>query len=229
MKNSLPKILYAMDLSDPVEMKNAEEMLKQYPSLAIEDILQLLSKSMKNEVVREFAVKQLDKNCNDAELELYLLQLVQALRYEKQLYSIEEKEEIVIVSPQTPVQEIQEVEEKKQVEQVSEEMSKQPEQPIEQPTEQPIEQPIEQSVQSEPVTPGEEIKQTKLVITPVSPLLVLLIHRCAHKRSLASLFLHYIRVEGNGNAPNPKDRNTGNQYFFFFSIYRFHYDRVCFY
>ena len=151
----------------------------------------------------------------------------------------------MIVSPQTPVQEIQEVEEKKQVEQVSEEMSKQPEQsieqpieqpteqpteqPIEQPTEQPIEQPIEQSVQSEPVTPGEEIKQTKLVITPVSPLLVLLIHRCAHKRSLASLFLHYIRVEGNGNAPNPKDRNTGNQYFFFFSIYRFHYDRVCFY
>ena len=86
-----------------------------------------------------------------------------------------------------------------------------------------MEQPTE-SVQSEPVTPGEEIKQTKLVITPVSPLLVLLIHRCAHKRSLASLFLHYIRVEGNGNAPNPKDRNTGKQHYFFLFIYRFHYD-----
>ena len=38
-------------------------------------------------------------------------------------------------------------------------------------------------------------EQTVTVITPVSPLLQFLVNRCSVKRSLASLFIRYLRVE----------------------------------
>lgn len=221
MKYSLPKILFAMDLSDPSEMKNAKEILTQYPSLCIEDILQLLSKSMENEVIREFAVKQLDSNVNDVDLELYLLQLVQALRYEKSLYSLEDKEVIVKKKIQVVRQRIPETVETPEVAsqtedvtmekpevstevsaEVSAEVSTENGESVDVPN--PIPEPIEEVVEEE-----VEETQIKTVVVPISPLLSLLIQRCSKKRSLASLFLHYIRVEGNSNAPNPKDHNQG--------------------
>lgn len=60
LRHALPKILYAMDLSDPMEEKNAIDMLEQWPELCLEDALQLLSNSIKQKDVRAFAVKKLD-------------------------------------------------------------------------------------------------------------------------------------------------------------------------
>lgn len=212
MKYSLPKILAVMDLDDPVEMKNAMGMLTQYPSLCIEDILQLLGKEMKYEAIRAFAVDQLNHTVNDEDLELYLLQLVQALRYENQLLVKEEKE-VIVKRKITMVREKTEEEEPTET-------------GAEPAAEQPVEAPKEEETNANETLPSvdetpateqiddvieEEVEEVQMVpvIKPVSPLLCLLIERCSNKRSLASLFLHYVRVEGNGNAPNPKDRNEG--------------------
>ena len=102
LRHALPKILYAMDLSDPMEEKNAIDMLEQWPELCLEDALQLLSNSIKQKDVRAFAVKKLDawetvacvrgRLLDDESLKLYLLQLVQALRYESDLMGREMKE-----------------------------------------------------------------------------------------------------------------------------------------
>ena len=58
----------------------------------------------------------------------------------------------------------------------------------------------------------EEIEEKKMVevMVPHSPLLQFLIRRCAVERTLASLLLHYIRVEGNKNAKNASERNQGD-------------------
>lgn len=199
-----------MDLDDPVEMKNAMGMLTQYPSLCIEDILQLLGKEMKYEAIRAFAVDQLNHTVNDEDLELYLLQLVQALRYENQLLVKEEKE-VIVKRKITMVRE--KTEEEEPTETGAEPAA---EQPVEAPKEEETnanETPVDETPATEQIDDviEEEVEEVQIVpvIKPVSPLLCLLIERCSNKRSLASLFLHYVRVEGNGNAPNPKDRNEG--------------------
>ena len=60
LRHALPKILYAMDMSDPAERANALAMLGQWPELCLEDALQLLSKNVAEKEVRAFAVKKLD-------------------------------------------------------------------------------------------------------------------------------------------------------------------------
>ena len=57
----------------------------------------------------------------------------------------------------------------------------------------------------------EEVEETKQVevMTPRSPLLQFLIRRCSAERTLASLLLHYLRVEGNKNAKSESERNPG--------------------
>lgn len=61
MRHALPKILYAMDMSDPEEERFAVSMLDQWPELCIEDALELLSSSIHQEAVRRYAVEQLDR------------------------------------------------------------------------------------------------------------------------------------------------------------------------
>ena len=53
-----------------------------------------------------------------------------------------------------------------------------------------------------------EEKKLVEVMTPRSPLLQFLIRRCSAERTLASLLLHYLRVEGNKNAKNESERNA---------------------
>lgn len=257
LRHALPKILYAMDLSDPMEEKNAIDMLEQWPELCLEDALQLLSNSIKQKDVRAFAVKKLDawetvacvrgRLLDDESLKLYLLQLVQALRYESDLMGREMKEVVekrvvrivkekseegvaenveekpVEMVEEKPVESVEKTEEKTE-EQTAEETPEKTETedapttipepapevtPVEEteskPTEETESKPEEEVIE-------EEIEEKKMVevMVPHSPLLQFLIRRCAVERTLASLLLHYIRVEGNKNAKNASERNQGD-------------------
>lgn len=173
------------------------------------------------------------RQLTDEDLELFLLQLVQALRYEEDPYRKEEKQitvERVIrmvkqksseVSPitlsdESPVHSEPEKEPINELNQPANENASQgvslsseggmvdgselsnsiveattqlsnPE-PESKPEPEPevIDDVIEGTIQEE---------QTVTVITPVSPLLQFLVNRCSVKRSLASLFIRYLRVE----------------------------------
>lgn len=245
LRHALPKILYAMDLSDPMEEKNAIDMLEQWPELCLEDALQLLSNSIKQKDVRAFAVKKLDawetvacvrgRLLDDAGLKLYLLQLVQALRYESDLMGREMKEVVekrvvrivkekseegvaenveekpVEMVEEKPVESVEKTEEKTETEDAA---TTTPEPaPEVTPTEETESKPTEET-ESKPEEEviEEEIEEKKMVevMVPHSPLLQFLIRRCAVERTLASLLLHYIRVEGNKNAKNASERNQGD-------------------
>ena len=64
-----------------VEAKQAIELLETWEPLDVDDSLELLSAAYMHPAVRGYAVSLLRK-ADDEELLLYLLQLVQALKYE---------------------------------------------------------------------------------------------------------------------------------------------------
>lgn len=233
VRHALPKILYAMDLSLPSEAHQAEAMLEQWPQLPVEDALQLLGKEIRLPAARAYAVSQLDQQLTDEDLELFLLQLVQALRYEEDPYRKEEKQitvERVIrmvkqksseVSPATLSDEspLHSEPENEAVDEPSQSANKEVSlsseggmidgselsNSIVEATTQPANSEPKPEPEPEPETEPEVIDdviegtiqevQTVTVITPVSPLLQFLVNRCSVKRSLASLFIRYLRVE----------------------------------
>ncbi|KAF9070787.1 putative atypical/PIKK/PI3K protein kinase [Rhodocollybia butyracea] len=81
-KRGLTKFLKAVTWRDPSEVKQAvEELLPQWTEIDTDDALELLGPGTVDSRVRAFAVKQLMR-ADDEELLLYLLQLVQALKFE---------------------------------------------------------------------------------------------------------------------------------------------------
>ena len=80
-RRALTKFLRAVDWSDVVETAEAVSLLGRWTAVDIAAALEMLSSSFTNEEVRAYAVKQLARADND-EISAYLLQLVQALRYE---------------------------------------------------------------------------------------------------------------------------------------------------
>lgn len=78
---ALPKFLKTVYWSDPVETKQAVNLLNKWSMIPIECALELLGPFFANPQVRQHAVSRLDKE-EDVKITLYLLQLVQALRYE---------------------------------------------------------------------------------------------------------------------------------------------------
>ena len=78
---ALAKFLLAVDWADRTQEAVAVAMLKEWAPMDTADALRLLFPDFANLTVREFAVATLRK-APQTELELYLLQLVQALRYE---------------------------------------------------------------------------------------------------------------------------------------------------
>ncbi|KAF5392397.1 hypothetical protein D9757_001549 [Collybiopsis confluens] len=81
-KRGLTKFLKAVTWRDPSEVKQAvEELLPQWTEIDTDDALELLGPSTVDSRVRAFAVRQLMR-ADDEELLLYLLQLVQALKFE---------------------------------------------------------------------------------------------------------------------------------------------------
>jgi phosphatidylinositol-4,5-bisphosphate 3-kinase len=78
----LAKFLQAIDWSDPGAVREAHSLLADWGTLEPKDALELLDARYADERVRMYAVQCLDA-MSDEELELYMLQLVQVLKYEQ--------------------------------------------------------------------------------------------------------------------------------------------------
>ncbi|KAH9490074.1 Phosphatidylinositol 4,5-bisphosphate 3-kinase catalytic subunit alpha isoform [Bulinus truncatus] len=79
---ALPKLLSAVKWSDRENVALLYELLSRWPLVPFEVALELLDCSYTDLVVRDFAVKCLDQGLKDDKLGQFLLQLVQAIKYE---------------------------------------------------------------------------------------------------------------------------------------------------
>ncbi|XP_078431402.1 vacuolar protein sorting 34 [Wolffia australiana] len=82
LKKALTKFLRSVEWSDAQEAKQAVELMGRWESIDVTDALELLSPVFESEEVRAYAVSVLER-ADDEELQCYLLQLVQALRFER--------------------------------------------------------------------------------------------------------------------------------------------------
>lgn len=80
-KKALTKFLKIVKWEVSAEVEQAIALMRQWAPMDVEDALELLSPQFKHRVVRRYAVSRL-KEASDEDLSLYLLQLVQALKYE---------------------------------------------------------------------------------------------------------------------------------------------------
>ncbi|KAI4384298.1 hypothetical protein MLD38_002471 [Melastoma candidum] len=81
-KRALTKFLRCVEWSDLQEAKQALELMSKWETIDVCDALELLSPVFESEEVRAYAVSVLER-ADDEELQCYLLQLVQALRFER--------------------------------------------------------------------------------------------------------------------------------------------------
>lgn len=81
-KKALTKFLRCVEWSDLQEAKQALELMGKWETIGVSDALELLSPLFESEEVRAYAVSVLER-ADDEELQCYLLQLVQALRFER--------------------------------------------------------------------------------------------------------------------------------------------------
>ncbi|XP_052204899.1 phosphatidylinositol 3-kinase, root isoform isoform X1 [Diospyros lotus] len=81
-KRALTKCLRCVEWSDVQEAKQAIELMGRWEIIDVCDALELLSPVFESEEVRAYAVSVLER-ADDEELQCYLLQLVQALRFER--------------------------------------------------------------------------------------------------------------------------------------------------
>ncbi|KAK8939157.1 hypothetical protein KSP39_PZI011129 [Platanthera zijinensis] len=81
-KKALTKFLRCVEWSDIQESKQAIELMGKWETIDVADALELLSPVFESEEVRAYAVSVLER-ADDEELHCYLLQLVQALRFER--------------------------------------------------------------------------------------------------------------------------------------------------
>ncbi|KAI8887127.1 phosphatidylinositol 3-kinase [Backusella circina FSU 941] len=80
-KRALTKFLKCVVWTDPTEVRQAVDLLPLWVDIDVDDALELLGKEFENRAVRSYAVNQL-RRADDDDLLLYLLQLVQALKFE---------------------------------------------------------------------------------------------------------------------------------------------------
>ncbi|RCH89917.1 Phosphatidylinositol (PI) 3-kinase, partial [Rhizopus stolonifer] len=80
-KRALTKFLKCVVWTDSIEVRQAVDLLPLWADINVDDALELLGKDFENKSVRSYAVNQLRK-ADDDDLLLYLLQLVQALKFE---------------------------------------------------------------------------------------------------------------------------------------------------
>ena len=87
-QRALTKFLRSVDWrpDNDVEVKQAIELMGQWEPIGVDDALEILSASFTNPSVRAYAVSRLE-TADDEDLILYLLQLVQSLRYEADIGS----------------------------------------------------------------------------------------------------------------------------------------------
>ncbi|KAI1764404.1 phosphatidylinositol 3-kinase [Hypoxylon sp. FL1150] len=80
-KRALTKFVKSVNWQDQSESKQAIQVLSKWTDIDVDDALELLGPTFDNRAVRAYAVQRLRK-ADDHELLLYLLQLVQALKFE---------------------------------------------------------------------------------------------------------------------------------------------------
>lgn len=80
-KKALTKFLKCVNWTQNNEVRQALSMLKIWAPMDVEDALELLSPNFTHTAVRKYAISRLQE-APDEDLMLYLLQLVQALKYE---------------------------------------------------------------------------------------------------------------------------------------------------
>ncbi|CRL02454.1 CLUMA_CG015121, isoform A [Clunio marinus] len=80
-KKALTKFLKCINWQTPTEVRQALNLLDLWTPMDVEDALELLSPNFQHPSVRRYAITRL-KQAQDDDLLLYLLQLVQALKYE---------------------------------------------------------------------------------------------------------------------------------------------------
>ncbi|KAL2161325.1 hypothetical protein VTH06DRAFT_8546 [Thermothelomyces fergusii] len=80
-KKAVTKFVKSVNWHDQSEARHATQILGKWTDIDVDDALELLGPTFDNSAVRAFAVDRLRK-ADDQELLLYLLQLVQALKYE---------------------------------------------------------------------------------------------------------------------------------------------------
>jgi phosphatidylinositol 3-kinase len=80
-KRALTKFVKCVNWKSTREARQAAPLLDKWAEIDIDDALELLGPHFDHPVVRSYAVERL-KKADDEELQLYLLQLVQALKYE---------------------------------------------------------------------------------------------------------------------------------------------------
>ena len=82
MNSLIPKLFLSSDSNNPNTNKEYQKIIKLITDLTIVQAIELLSGKYVNEIVRSFAVSILAK-APISDIKIYLLQLVQALKYEK--------------------------------------------------------------------------------------------------------------------------------------------------
>lgn len=80
-KKALTKFLKCVNWTQSGEVRQALSMLEIWAPMDVEDALELLSPNFTHPAVRRYAISRLQQ-APDEDLMLYLLQLVQALKYE---------------------------------------------------------------------------------------------------------------------------------------------------
>ena len=81
-KKALTKFIKSVAWQDQNEVRQAIQILPKWTEIDVDDALELLGPTFDNPAVRAYAVDRLRK-ADDDELLMYLLQLVQALKFEK--------------------------------------------------------------------------------------------------------------------------------------------------
>ena len=82
-KRALTKLVKSVNWNEQTESRQAISLLPKWAEIDVDDALELLGPGVRNPAVRAYAVDRLRK-ADDEELLLYLLQLVQALKFEPQ-------------------------------------------------------------------------------------------------------------------------------------------------
>ena len=81
-KRALTKFVKSVAWQDQSEARQAVQLLPKWTEIDVDDALELLGPTFDNQAVRAYAVDRL-RESDDDELLLYLLQLVQALKFER--------------------------------------------------------------------------------------------------------------------------------------------------
>ncbi|ELU04838.1 hypothetical protein CAPTEDRAFT_155274 [Capitella teleta] len=192
-KKALPKFLRSVNWNMAHEEKQALELLTRWSPMNVEDSLELLAPSFTHPAVRSYAVARLQQ-ASDQDLMLYLLQLVQALRYEDfaQITEHYERERRIPVMSTTSLQ--------------GSMMTSHAE------AEHPLVQSDEDAPQLQESVSASDTLQDALKDPSYMDLISFLIQRACNNSTLANYFCWYLRVECDDQEVQTKDPRVVNMY-----------------